>query len=203
MIVKAVLPTRGLIYAKTVQGLLENINQQHLVITSDLPMPDCFNSGVRFALDLGADYVWMVEEDNELPRGVLKEMLRIAEQGNPIVTMDYNVAGKNSHIYRKDGKVAWCGLGCTLINRKVFDSIPEPWFEVDKHLNFKDDGFEIVKVPEKNVDKSWGGHDALFFYTKAKDFPITVLEGWKGEHYRCKEVPKLEKNKGNYNIYSL
>ena len=203
MIIKAVLPTRGLIYAKTIQGLLENIHPQNIVISSGLPMPNCFNDGIRSALDLGADYIWMVEEDNELPRGVLSELLRVAEQGNPIVTMDYTVGGGNSHVYKIDGKIAWCGLGCTLINRKVFDSIPEPWFEVDKHLDFKGDDFELRDIPKENVGKSWGGHDSLFFYIKAKQFPITVLEGWHGEHYRCEEMPKIEKNNGHYKIYSL
>jgi len=202
-IVKAVLPTRGLIYAKTISSLLKNINQRDIIFSIGLPMPNCFNDGVRIALDNGADYIWMVEEDNELPDGVLKELLRVAEKGNPIVTMDYTVGAGKSHVYEIDGKPAWCGIGCTLIKREVFENIPEPWFEVDKNLNFVDDGFKIVQIPKENVGKKFGGHDSLFFYIKAKQYPITVLEGWHGDHYRCKEMPKREMNNGSYSIYTL
>lgn len=205
MNIQVVLPSRGLIYARTMVGLLDNIDKENINIVYEKKMPDCFNIGIRKALDSGADYIWMVEEDNELPEGILNALLEEARQGHKIITMDYTVGGGNSHIYKIDGEPAWCGIGCTLIKREVFEAIEEPWFEVDKHLNFKDSGFEILELPEETVGNKFGGHDSLFFYMKArpKGFKIKVLEGWHGDHYRCEEVPKLEINNGNYNIYSL
>lgn len=204
MKVKAVLPTRGLIYAKTVKGLIKNISADDIIIIDSLPMPDCFNVGVQTALDQGADYIWMVEEDNELPDGTLESMLKEAEKGEKIITVDYTVGGNNSHIYKIDGEPAWCGIGCTLIAREVFENIPKPWFEVARHLNFSENGFTIKEIPKEVVGNKFGGHDSLFFYLKTRPlgYKIKVIEG-HFEHYRCKEVPKRELNNGHYNIYSL
>lgn len=202
MNVKAVLPTRGLIYAKTIRGILNNIDARDLIIIDSLPIPDCFNTGVRAALDAGAEYIWMVEEDNELPSGVLEKLVSLDAD---IATLDYPVGKGVSHIYERDGEILWCGIGCTLIKRGVFEAIQEPWFEVTKHLNFKDEGFEIVEVPQAVVGKRWGGHDSYFFYCKTRPlgFKIKKIEGMVGQHFRTKEIPKRELNNGHYTIYSL
>lgn len=196
MRIMTVLPTRGLIHSKTVQGLISNIaGVSGLVIVSEERMPDCFNMGVEQALDEGATHIWMVEEDNELPDGVLEAMIN---EDKPIVTCDYPVAKGVSQVHTQHG-YTWCGVGNTLIKSEVFEAVGSPWFEVDKHINQNGDVLEV-----KNVDKSWGGHDAFFFYKAfQKGFEVSVLEGWRGEHYRVKEVPKLETNKGYYTVTSL
>jgi hypothetical protein len=200
--VVAVVPTRGLVYAKTMQGFLTNVyeNNAEPLIVDEKPMPDCFNSGVEQALERGAEYIWFLEEDNEAPPGVLKEMLRLQK---PIVTLDYNVGGGVSHIHRDEGgKPLWCGLGCTLIRREVFERIEKPWFEVHRHFN--QDGKEII-IPKEVLGKKYGGHDVLFFNVKCREagFDITVLEGKKGQHYRAKEIEKREMNNGMYTITTI
>jgi hypothetical protein len=202
MIIKAVIPSRGLIHSKTMRGVLNNISSSDVIILDPLPMPDCFNAHVQAALDKRADFVWFVEEDNECPDGVLDALL---ELDTDIATLDYTVGGNNSHIYERDGEILWCGLGCTLIRSYVFEAIDKPWFEVDKHLNFDGDEFKVLQLPEEKVPGAWAGHDSHFFYTKCrpKGFHIKKLEGWHGEHYRVKEIPKLERNHGHYTIYSL
>jgi hypothetical protein len=200
MHIEAVLPTRGLIYANTVVGLLDNISGDNITIITGKPMPDCFNEGIKTALSKGADYIWMVEEDNGLPRGILGKLV---DKKAYIATADYNV-GKQSHINRQGDDILWCGVGNTLIKREVFEKIPEPWFEVDKHLNITDQGYELVDIPTDTVGQKWGGHDAIFFYTKARPlgYKIEVIDGHY-DHYRCEQVPKRELNNGQYNIYSL
>lgn len=196
---KCVLPTRGLIFARTISGILDNIEVENLGIVSEEPMPDCFNHGVAWALENGAEYVWMVEEDNELPTGVLEAMVKLKKD---IVTMDYPVAKGASHIKRdKDGTPLYCGVGCTLIHRRVFQAVGAPWFET--HILYDQNGNEQL-VPGERLPRSWGGHDVRFFKkAREKGFEITVLEGFKGEHYRALEIPKRELNHGFYTVQSL
>lgn len=203
MNIKAVLPTRGLIYAKTVQGLLKNIMADDIIIIDGRPMPDCWNVGIKEALESGADYIWMVEEDNELPEYILDAMILEATKGHKIVTLDYPVGGARSHINYINNEPVWCGIGCTLFAREVFERIQYPWFEVDKQLNLSND--TITQIPSELVGKKWAGHDALFFYHKARPlgYKIKVLEGIVGDHYRCADIEKKEINHGQYNVYGL
>ncbi len=198
MIIKAVLPTRGLIYAETMKGLLKNISSDDIIIVDGKPMPDCWNDGIKQALAEGADYIWMVEEDNELPEGILKELLAVNKL---IVTLDYPVGGGPTHINYDNGEPVWCGIGCTLIAREVFEKIESPWFEVDKQMV----GDKILKIPSESVGKRWAGHDALFFYHKARPLghKIHVLPNRVGDHYRCNEIVKREFNHGQYTFTGL
>lgn len=195
--IACILPSRGLIYARTVKGLFENARDYHfdLYVSDNLPIPDCFNFNLKTAFANGSEYVWMVEEDNELPDNILYKLLK---EDKDIVTLDYNVGKGVSHIQQGEGKEnLWCGIGCTLIKKKVFDKLEYPWFRVDKQL--------MLNTGEW-VDKEskFGGHD-VWFFTQARKagFEINVLKDIKGQHYRAKELPKRENNNGLYTIYSL
>lgn len=204
MNIKCVIPTRGLIYAETIRGVLSNLRDttgEDPIFISGRPIPDCFNTGVRTALDAGATHVWFVEEDNEVKPGVLAEMIA---QDNSIVTADYPVAKGVSHIHRdSDGEILWCGIGNTLISREVLDDIGYPWFRADMLRNHKTGEFK--KLPQHKVDKSFGGHDVLFFTQarRAKHKIIALSPEWSGQHFRASELPKLETNNGCYTINSL
>jgi hypothetical protein len=192
-----VIPTRGLIYAKTIRGVLRNIREP--IIVDGLPIPDCFNSAVVAALINKPDYIWFVEEDNEVPEGVLSAFLKTKSD---IITMDYPVAKGISHIHKNSsGEIDWCGLGCTLIHRRVFEAIDQPWFEVN--ILYNQNGDEVI-VPEHRLKTGWGGHDTRFFKKALnKGFKINVVEGFKGEHYRAEEIPKREMNNGFYTIKNI
>jgi hypothetical protein len=203
MNIQCVIPTRGLIYANTMIGVLQCIPRENITVVTNRPMPDCFNSGIRVALGKGADYILIIEEDNGITPEVYNDMLQAVLDGEKIVTVDYTV-GKASHINKDGNDVLWCGLGCTMISREIFEKIPEPWFEVDKHLNVQDGNYTIHQVPPEVVGKKYGGHDSHFFYTKVRPlgYTIHVVDG-KIDHYRCKEIEKRELNNGQYSIYSL
>jgi len=204
MKVRAILPTRGLIYARTVIGLLSNkepyFDPSDTVIVTEKPMPDCWNDALIEVLqDEDVTHIWMVEEDNELPEGVLRAMVA---QNKPIVTVDYPVAKGVSHIHRNDSReILWCGIGNTLIAREVFEFVGYPWFEVDKVTDYKTG--EVRQLPEHKVACSFGGHDVLFFTKARSSYDIFQLAGWRGQHFRASEIQKKETNNGYYHISSL
>lgn len=198
-----VLPTRGLVYAKTMQGFIDNAQDCDAGITMPIgfPLPEGHNQGVKEALFLGATHIWFLEEDNEAPRGVLRKMFEMNED---IVVLDYNVGGGVSHIKRDEkGEVMWAGVGCALIKVEVFEKIAYPWFECNHVYNEK--GEEIGTIPVENLGKKYGGHDVHFFHKKCKEagFKVTVLPEIKGDHYRAAEIEKRELNNGAYTITSL
>ena len=125
------LPTRGLIHSRTVQGLLSNLYEAFVewdvFFSHDLPIPDCFNALTEAALDSKADAVWFVEEDMELPNGVLDDLLiDLGDHG--VIAADYAVEGKDTCLHYKGDTLMATGMGCILIKREVLESIGEPYF---------------------------------------------------------------------------
>ena len=131
--VVAALPTRGLIYARTLISLQRN-EIDGLAIVPGLPIPDCHNIAVKEALKEKPTHVWIVEEDMEYPDGTLEKMLA---QNAYITVCSYSL-GAFRCIYRQGGKVTFGGTGCMLVRSEVFDQIPYPWFESDKTFDIKD-----------------------------------------------------------------
>lgn len=194
-----VTPTRGLIYAKTVKGIKQEIDTKDWIIIDQKPMPDCFNIGVQEAIKAGADYIWFVEEDNEVVKGSLKALLDLNAD---IATVDYDVGNGVSHIHRLNGVISWCGLGCTLIKKEVFTALEFPWFRVDKLLRLND--MTWIDVPNDRISKSFGGHDVWFFLNAIKKgFKIEAITEIKARHFRAEGIIKKENNNGFYLINSL
>ena len=191
------LPTRGLIFGDTIWSLENNLeNFKNKIITIiGLPIPKAQNEAVKKALaNPNYTHFFFCEEDIILPDGALKEMLKMDKD---VVCVDYPVAGGWSTIKKVDGEIQHCGLGCTLIKRKVFETIPEPWFETNKSLDAKTG--KILDIPMK-----YGGHD-IFFGLKLKEygFKIYQLEGIECGHLRCMDLNRQEKNDGAYEIFLL
>jgi hypothetical protein len=193
----AVLCTsRGLIFADTIDSLIENLKGYNweFISVSGLPIPEAQNEAVKRALKGSSDYFFWVEEDVVIPSGSLKEMI---EMDKDVVCVDYPVAGGWSTIKRADGEIKHCGLGCTLMKRKVFEKIPKPWFETDKSLDAKTG--RVLDIPMK-----YGGHD-IFFGIKLRNygFKIHQLEGVECGHLRCPDLNRRESNNGTYQINLL
>ena len=194
MTIAVLLPTRGLIYGKTLESLFKSKIEKEFVIVSGLPIPEAQNEMARRGLKTDCPYLFMVEEDMVIPGGALERMI---EMNCDVVCVDYPVAGGWSTIKKVNGEIQHFGLGCTLIKREVFENLKEPWFSIDKSLNA--DTGEIMDIPMK-----YGGHD-IFFGIKLREagYKINQLEGFECEHLRCSDLNRQENNKGTFNIYSL
>jgi hypothetical protein len=155
-------------------------------------IPDSHNYLADRALADGADYILFLEEDVVMPEGSLEKMLGKGD----IVALDYGVAGW-SCITTFQGENMWCGLGCTLIKREVFEVLEAPYFRSDKGL--------LLNVwPEiKWVDMSeqnYGGHD-IYFGMKAREkgFKILKADG-EARHLKLEALGTKEINKGLHRV---
>ena len=156
-------------------------------------------------------HIFWTESDMILPKDVIPKLLKV---GKAIVSGIYFLRGGGGQpclykrtplevkenpylhtpitVYDERGpfRVDCPGMGCVLMERKVFETIPEPWFD----LKANDPGL-----------KNGYGQD-LFFYTKVRWAGIEV---WATPDVVCDQIDtyvvgykdyrkKLAENKGNF-----
>lgn len=205
------IPSRGLVHSRTVESILRNVQSfiksavygvnWFIVFSHDKPIPDSHNYVVQEALSQHAAYIWMVEEDNVIPDGYLGRMVEEMDKGvYEVIAVDYPVGEKRySTIKKENGKILWCGFGCTLIKRAVFERLSYPWFETGRSLRIYPDGKrELV-----NVSNKYGGHDILFGL-KLQEIGGTIgqLEG-QVDHLRLVEEGRKGYNDGFHHIEEM
>lgn len=194
--IAALIPSRGLVFSETMRTLFNNLRGMsfELIFVTGLPIPDAQNEMVRKAMETDCTHFWLLEEDMEMPDGTLYSMLEMDED---VVCVDYPVAGGWSTIKSAGSEIKHCGLGCTLVKRKVFEVLKEPWFSIDKSLDARTG--EILDIPMK-----YGGHDIFFGISlRENGFEIKQLEGVECGHYRCSDLNRREFNNAVYEIYKL
>lgn len=197
---KVILPTRGLIYASTLKSLKDSeIEFKDLIIIEGLPIPACFNTGVKEALKEVDSHILFMEEDMVLPDGALDKMVKMDK---PVVCIDYALDNGYSTILRKNNEIWWCGLGCTLIKQSVFKYIPEPWFDTSYSQRIiSHEPYEIEKVDNP---AKYGGQDINFFIKVRKaGFRIHQLPGFEAKHLRCSALKRGNYNQGVFEIEEL
>ena len=130
-------PSRGLVHSRTIEAVVGNVAEavaagheyRGWVLSHDLPIPDCHERVTEMGMATGADYLWYVEEDVIPPSGALLASL---ELGADIAAMDYPMGEHPCYgCLPPTDPPYMCGLGCTLISRRVFEALPQPWFVVD------------------------------------------------------------------------
>lgn len=195
MNIQTVIPTRGMICAETIRGLNKNNLDGFLTIIG-LPIPDAQNEAVRRALKNKPSHILFIEDDTVIPDGALEKMLEMDED---IVTVEYPMDNGYSTITKQGDEILWCGLGCTLIKKEVFDKVSQPYFETNYswriHTPFR---LERISNPSK-----YGGQDINFFMKCRKQgIRIAQLEGFEAKHLRV-NLERKQSNKGQYEIKEL
>ena len=159
-----VLPSRGLIFSKTIEAIeRERKNYEtKLYISHDLPIPEGHNNLCNKALGDGNQYILLVEEDVVIPAGAIEKLLAVQAD---IACIDYGVSAWSCVTKNKEGDILWCGLGATLIHRRVFEVLERPYFRADMVLDLPD--FKWRQLPEQYVKtRNYGSLD-IWFFTKA------------------------------------
>ena len=189
------LPTRGLIFGRTVSSLIEN-KVDDICIVEGLPIPDCHNEAVQQALDKGATHVWMVEEDHYFPPDTLQKLLDLDTE---VACANYPMrdGGKIGVVRLKDDKVWNCGMGCLLIRRSLFERMEKPYFRSDKTFNAIT--WEQIDKPSK-----YGGQDIYFgWLMNQMGVEIKQVTDFQVDHLRCSQLERKEVNDGCYVIRSI
>ena len=196
--IACILPTRGLAYTKVLESIERERRGYDLKIyySYDKPIPDGHNELCKQALEDGADYLWMVEEDTVPTEGCLKKML---DAKVDIICVDYGINSWSCVTRDVYSNILWCGLGCTLVRRGVFEKLEYPYFRVDQVYRLNDHVW--VQLPEEYLKKkNYGSLDIWFFHHARKvGYKINQLGG-ECEHLLLESLGERGKNHGLHTI---
>ena len=162
--IAVILPSRGLIFSETADEILKNLQgiPHKFFFSHGKPIPDCFEEPTLRALkDKSISHLWFVEDDMKLPPNTLSSLL--LEDANA-VTCDYpiNKKGRGSVFRDQGGHVVFCGTGCLLVKRSVFDNLTKPYFRSDIKWTMLNYGEALKLVASQSEDEGYGLHDITF-----------------------------------------
>jgi hypothetical protein len=170
-----VICSRGLIHSRTIESVEKNIHVVEdmkkqtwiSVFTHERPIPDAQNWAISKALTYGPKWIWMVEEDIEVPFGHLDSMQDYMVKKKAFaVASSYSLKGGLKAHQVIDGEVVFVGLGCVLFDTWVFTQIKNPWFQTETYSINRD---VVKKLRERAV---YGGHD-VNFWMKMKEHDLS------------------------------
>lgn len=201
MRVAVILPSRGLMFSRTADELLQNLEgyDYEIFFAHGLSIPECFTVPLNRALKGDFTHIWFCEDDQMLPEETLSALLLMDA---PVATMDYPVSSKGQGAVFSDkaGRVIFTGTGCLLVKREVFDALKPPYFRTDIKWAVQNYGDFIRMTANQipNVD-GYGLHDVTFGVKLWKaGIPISVA-GTIGQR-KLKALGKAGSNDGAHQI---
>jgi hypothetical protein len=173
------------VHSRTVQDILANVLDEPEVgfyFSHGNPIPDCHNIIVEEALKDKPDYLWLVEDDNQYPPGILKALF---DAHTDVAVADYPVRGnQHSVTYNAAGELLYAGLGCVLVKREVFKKLDQPYFSVERSY-----------TPDMEAVAPMGNHGLsdVDWWARVLKLPIThkVIDMAAGHYFL--EKPRLPK----------
>jgi hypothetical protein len=165
--IAVLVPTRGFTFTQT-DIFIDQIRDYFdlkVVRTYEEKIPEAHNTLVKQALETKADLLFFLEEDVVPTR---EQFISLVNRDADIGFIDYSVNGWACATTNARGTVLWCGMGCTLIKRKVFAAMQEPWFRNDQSLRLND--MQWIDAQNK-----YGGHD-IWFGDQARRAGFSIIQ---------------------------
>lgn len=167
-----ILPTRGYTFSE-VDAAIEKARHEiwvpfKIFRSSGIRLPEAQNILVKNALsDPEISHLWFIEEDTVPPDGCFRSLFNVVEG---ISFIDYGVNGWSCSARTRNDEIVWCGMGCTLVKRYVFDKVGDPWFRSDKQFRLNDGVWVDI-----NSDRAYGGQD-IWFCLNAKQKGVRIKQ---------------------------
>lgn len=194
MKIAVVVCSRGMVHSRTMADIFKVLDgyDWELVMTHGLPIPDCLNEGVAQALRLYPDYILTIEDDMQLPLGIVQSLI---DANVDIAISDYPVREYMHCVIQNKDRIACAGFGCTLIRREVFDVLDEPYFSDEREYKLDKRTLELEPRPTTfTKEQRYGLHDVDFYYrTQALGLTHKVITAYQAGQYFL-ESPKLPKD---------
>jgi hypothetical protein len=203
MIVVAI-PSRGLMHSRTMEDVVKNCQgfEWDLIMAHGLPQPDAQNYITEEALKLNPEYVFYVDDDQQLPRDILSNMLGKMVD-HDVCVAHYPVTAKgNDAVHIRNGKFESAGMGVVLVRPRVFDKLERPYFRCDTQWIWNGVELEMSMLPPGHSPaQRHGGHDADWFQRLLKvGIEPAISDIYAGEYAMISPViPKY----GNNTQYSI
>lgn len=197
-----IFPSRGLVFSRTAEELLDNLKgfPHKIYFSHRKPLPDCFELPAREALKNKAiTHLWFVEDDMALKPNTLQRLLDVDKA---VVTADYpiNKDGRGA-VFSVGGQIVFTGTGCLLVKRGVFEELRPPYFRTDFKWNIKNYGdfLKLTRVKDGSLD-GYGLHDVNFCMNLyGRGIPIHKISGNLGQR-KLISLGESGTNNGAHNI---
>lgn len=198
-----ILPTRGLIHSRVIQGLYDalinaksSIDHCNLFFSHDNPIPECFNDPLQEAMrDTKYDTFIILEEDVLIkPDTIIKLIDSMAH----IAAVDYPLEEKMCVDTSMGYTLA--GTGCMLLTREVIEKVG--LFRTTQAYSWP--ALEPLPVDsEEDALKAYGRQD-IDFCIRAQDAGYKIVIADTVDHLRVKSQIGMSKtNDGCYDIVKL
>lgn len=198
--IAVILATRGLVFTEVENAIDRNLVQYNYKVyrSSSLPIPESQNYLVEEALKDNPTYLFFVEEDTVMPEHAF---INLVKANADIACIDYGVEGWGCVTRSKEtNEVLWCGFGCTLVKKEVFDRLDKPYFRTDKALLLNDWDTNKENWVDVPLEKRYGGQD-IWFCMQARKKGCTIIQvNGECKHLRLDAIGQKEINNGLHQI---
>lgn len=201
-----VIPTRGVLFARTVRSSILNPELPHdspVFIVDGLPIPDAHNECIRKALQTDCTHIWFVEEDMEIPPTALAWMMK-ASESHRIVAVDYKVRPDVTTVQYDNYGIIFFGFGCTMFDRRLFEKeFHNPWLTDKFSIRINPDGTHEPYRSEPAAGV-YGKYDVFFgWQCRQKGIEPMVMSDLLCNHLRLRSWERKETNDGSHEVYEI